>query len=78
MTSSSRTSPMALGFDLNYHALSVRWVTSRLLSPLEYLHVSSYILTPSPRHSVFPTCDASQISLFQTQWSPAFILPLDS
>lgn len=50
---------------LDYHALRVRWVASRLilqpiLSPLAYLHVSSYISVPSPRHSVFPACAVSQ------------------
>ena len=62
MTSSSS---LALGFDLDCHALRVRWIALRLislpvLSPLAYLHVSSYILMPSPRHPAFPACAVSQ------------------
>jgi hypothetical protein len=67
MTSSSS---LALGFDLDCYALRVRWIALRpislpILSPLAYLHVSSYILMPSPRHSVFPACAVSQSHLFK-------------
>ena len=68
MTSSSS---LVLGFDLDCHAFRVRWIALRLislpiLSPLAYLHVSSYILMPSLGHSVFPACAVSQSHLSNT------------